>query len=194
MLIFWRQRIAVLATPKTGTTSLEAALESLADVAVLRPRALKHTTAGTFRSHVAPWLEAEAGGPFTSVALMRDPRDWLASWFRSRRFEAAEQDPDAPLPPELASFDAFVAAHLSDKPPPAADVGSQSAFLAGGVDRMFRYDRFDDFTAHLEQALDCELILPRLNAGLASDVTLDGGTEARLRAARAADFALYEAI
>lgn len=190
MLIFWRQRLAVLATPKTATTSLEAALESMADLAVLRPRGLKHTTAAGFRAHVAPWLEAEAGGPFSTVALIRDPLDWLGSWFRARRFETAD---DPVQPPELASFDAFVTACLSEAPPPVADVGTQSGFLAGGVDRLFRYDRFDEFTLHLEQVLDCELILPRLNASPGTDVSLSPLLEARLRRERAADFALYDA-
>ena len=189
MLIFWRQRLVVLATPKTGSTSLHAALESLADVAVIRPPALKHTPAAAFRANLAPWLQADGGAPFETVALVRDPRDWLGSWFRSRRFDAAEHDhaPD----PALDSFDAFVTAHLSGTPPAVADVGSQARFLAGGVDRLFRYDRFHDFTAYLERALDCELILPRLNDPPDADVSLTPQTESRLRAARAADYALF---
>lgn len=32
MLVFWHQKLTMLATPKTGTTAIEAALESLAHV------------------------------------------------------------------------------------------------------------------------------------------------------------------
>ena len=194
MLIFWRQRLVVLATPKTGSTSLHAALESLADVAVIRPAALKHTSAAAYRASLAPWLQAQAGAPFRTVALIRDPRDWLGSWFRSRRFDASEHEHDHPADPVLDSFDAFVAAHLSDAPPPVADVGSQAAFLDGGVDRLFRYEQFETFTDYLEGALDCELVLPRLNDPPDADVTLSPATETRLRAARAADFALFASV
>ncbi len=201
MLIFWRQRLVVLATPKTGSTSLEAALESLADVAVLRPRALKHTSAAACRAHVIPYLEAAAGAPFESVALMREPVDWLGSWYRAELREAQEAGwPEDPASTEaLADFEAFVAAHLGPAPPAVADVGSQAAFLGDGlggcgVDRLFRYDRFEAFTAFLEERLDCDLVLPRLNASPAGDTALPDALAARLAAARAADFRLYASL
>lgn len=202
MLIFWRQRLVLLATPKTGTTSLEAALESLADVAVIRPPALKHTSARDFRHHLAPYLEAKAGGAFRVAAMMREPSDWLASWYRARLREA-EEDEDLSETggddPCLASFAAFVEAHLSESPPAPADVGAQSAFLedgAGGLgaDLVFRYDRFDAFTDFLEAELDCELILPRLNASPARDVSLPVPLAARFHAAREADFRLFDSL
>lgn len=204
MLIFWPQRLVILATPKTGTTSLEAALESLADVAVLRPPALKHTSALAYRRHLAPYLEAAAGGPFRVVAMMREPADWLGSWYRARLREAEEEAEEGRALPEsrddcLASFAAFVEAHLSGAPPAPADVGTQAAFLGDGAGRLaadlvFRYDRFDAFTDFLEAELDCELILPRLNASPSRDVTLPEPLAARLREARAADFGLYRGL
>lgn len=204
MLIFWRQRLVLLATPKTGTTSLEAALESLADVAVIRPGPLKHTTARDYRRHLAPYLATAAGAPFRAAAVVRDPVDWLGSWYRARLREAEEEDHGDPAGPQvrpdcLASFAAFVEAYLSDTPPAAADLGSQSGFLddgAGrpGVDLLFRYDRFDTLTRFLETELDCELILPRLNTSPARDVTLPAPLAQRLRDARAADFALFEGL
>jgi hypothetical protein len=201
MLIFWRQRLVVLATPKTGSTSLEAALESLADVAVLRPRALRHTSAAACRAHVLPYLEAAAGARFETVALMREPVDWLGSWYRAERREAQEaggpEDPASAA--ALASFPAYVAAHLGPEPPAVADVGSQAAFLGDGagrcgVDRLFRYDQFDAFTAFLGERLDCDLVLPRLNASPAGDIGLPADLSAALRAARTTDFRLYESL
>lgn len=203
MLIFWPQRLVLLATPKTGTTSLEAALESLADVAVIRPGALKHTTARDYRRHLAPYLEAAAGAPFRVAAMMRDPVDWLGSWYRARLREAEEEEDHGRdrggRDGCLASFGSFVEAYLSPAPPAPADLGSQSAFLsdgAGGLgaDLLFRYDRFDLFTRFLESELDCELILPRLNTSPARDVTLAAPLAARLRAARAEDFALFDRL
>jgi hypothetical protein len=232
MLIFWPQRLVVLATPKTGTTSLEAALESLADIAVLRPPALRHTDVRTFRRHVAPYLEAAAGEPFRCVALMREPVEWLGSWYRARRRELEEEgaggqedarpaegagagrngghagqrsggDRHGPrggagAPPAwLADFGGFVAAHLLAAPPPGTDVGSQAAFLDDGtgrvgVDRLFRYEAFERFTAFLEGELDCELILPRLNASPARDLTLPPSLAGRLESARQRDRAFYD--
>ena len=49
MLVFWDQRLAFLATPKTGSTAIAAALESLAAVSIQRPPLLKHTTVHRYR-------------------------------------------------------------------------------------------------------------------------------------------------
>lgn len=48
MLIFWEPRLVFLATPKAGSTAVEAALEPLAAVAVQRPGAMKHTDIATY--------------------------------------------------------------------------------------------------------------------------------------------------
>ena len=72
MLVFWQQRLALLATPKTGTTAIEAALESLAAVVIQRPPQLKHTSVHRFHRFIGPYLETSAGEPFTVVALMRE--------------------------------------------------------------------------------------------------------------------------
>ena len=91
MLVFWDQRLAFLATPKTGSTAIAAALESLAAVSIQRPPLLKHTTVHRYRRFVGPYLEAASKDRFTVVAMMREPRDWLGSWYRYRQRE--ETDP-----------------------------------------------------------------------------------------------------
>ena len=82
MLIFWESRLVFLATPKAGSTAVEAALEALANVAVQRPAVLKHADLRTYRRHIEPWLHSATGDRFTTVALMREPIDWLRSWYR----------------------------------------------------------------------------------------------------------------
>ena len=54
MLIFWRQRLVILANPKTGTTALEETRAPLAAVVVQRPPQLKHTGAGKYHKFLAP--------------------------------------------------------------------------------------------------------------------------------------------
>ena len=90
MLVFWEQRLAFLATPKTGSTAIAAALESLAAVSIQRPPLLKHTTVHRYRRFIGPFLEAASKENFTLVALMREPKDWLGSWYRFRQREETE--------------------------------------------------------------------------------------------------------
>ena len=198
MLVFWEERLAFLATPKTGSTAIAAALESLAAVSIQRPPLLKHTTVHRYRRFIGPYLEAASKREFTLVALMREPKDWLGSWYRYRQR-------DRTLPEQSTrglSFDDFVRGWCQDPRPEFANIGSQARFLRPrrengselGVDRLFRYEEIGTFVQFLEDRLGCEIILPRLNVSPAGLTELSPATERHLREVAADDFALYETL
>ncbi|HLQ20347.1 MAG TPA: hypothetical protein VK146_15340 [Tabrizicola sp.] len=194
MLVFWEQRLAFLATPKTGSTAIAAALESLAAVSIQRPPLLKHTTVHRYRRFIGPFLEAASKDTFTLVALMREPVDWLGSWYRFRQRE--ETDPGKST--REMSFDDFVRAWCQDPRPDFADVGSQGRFLRPrqgvGVDRLFRYEEIGTFIHFLEERLDCEITLPRLNVSPPGSTELSAETRRQLQDFAVEDFALYETL
>ena len=192
MLVFWDQRLALLATPKTGSTAIAAALEPLAAVSIQRPREIKHTHVYRFQTYFAPFLKVSSGADFAVAALMREPRDWLGSWYRYR-----QRDTVQPATSTVGiSFDDFVQAYCSAEPPEFAAVGSQARFLQDGkgVDHLFRYEAIDTFVAFLEQLFGCEIILPRLNVSPQAPTGLSDTTEALLRRFAARDFALYATL
>lgn len=195
MLVFWEQRLVILATPKTGSTAIEAALDSMATMSIQRPPVLKHTPVQRFHRFIGPYLEATSGHPFTVVALMREPRDWLGSWFRYRQ---RDDIGEAAKSTSGMSFEQFVNAWCDDPQPEFAAVGSQARFLQPkgekGVDRLFRYEEIETFVHFLEDRLDCEIILPRLNVSPSASLDLAPQTEARLRKVASRDFALYETL
>ena len=125
---------------------------------------------------------------------MREPTDWLGSWYRYRQRDEA----DAGKSTRGMSFDEFVRAWCSDPRPDFADVGSQAKFLRPrqgvGVDRLFRYEEIDGFVRFLEDRLDCEITLPRLNVSPAGTTELTPATAALLREVAAEDFALYATL
>ena len=203
MLVFWDQRLVFLATPRTGSTAIEAALDGLASISILRPRAAKHTDSVQFRRHLGPYLRSASGAEFTTVALMREPLDWLGRWYRFRQEEEASDTARG------IGFDRFVRDHMGAPAPPHADVGSQARFLGGlggrpgggaegisegGVDRIFAYEDIDRFVAFLEDRLDCGITLPRLNVSAAAQLEIEPDTVARLRQHAAADYALWESL
>lgn len=195
MLVFWKQRLVYLATPKTGSTAIEAALEPLASVVIQRPPELKHTSAFRYWRYLAPYLQKAADEDFMVVAVMREPLDWLGSWYRYRQRseEVKPQRSTAGM-----SFSDFVEGYLSDPQPEFAQVGRQSRFLVPdkgpGVDRIFRYDDMDRLVSFLEERLDCEILLPRLNVSPKGSLDLAPDTERRLRRECERDFALYDAL
>lgn len=195
MLVFWEQRLVFLATPKTGSTAVEAALESMAEIAVQRPPMLKHTNVGRYRRFLGPWLEKTAGHGFEVVALMREPVSWLGSWYRYRGRDAIEGSKRST---RGMSFDDFVTGYLQSPAADSANVGSQAQFLGAGredgVDRVFRYEAIDTFVDFLEERLNCEILLPRLNVSPEGETPLSEALAAWLRKERAQDFALYESL
>ncbi|RJL05211.1 hypothetical protein [Paracoccus siganidrum] len=194
MLIFWEQRLVFLATPKAGSTAVESALESLASAAIQRPAALKHADIANFHRHLHPWLEAQAGGPFCTVALMREPVDWLRSWYR---FKLRDDHVDPTHRMEGVSFAQFASDYARPGGPAQLEIGQQRDFLTDGtrrVDRIFRYEDFPAFIEFLEDRLGCALEMPRINVPPPVDVHLDADQEARLREAMRADIDLYQSI
>lgn len=196
MLVFWHQKLAMLATPKTGTTAIEAALESMAHLAIQRPPQLKHASVRKYHRFIGPWLESASGTPFTVIATMREPLDWLGSWYRYRQREDIGEDRKSTA---NMSFDTFVRLYCSDDPPAAVAVGSQANFLAPklekgvekGLDRIFLYERIEDLIAFLEDRLNCEILLPRLNVSPLAPLDLEPATAQRLRQHAVKDFDLY---
>lgn len=186
MLIFWDERLVFLATPKAGSTAIEVALEPLASLAVQHPPEMKHVDAARFRRHILPWLGEIAAEEFTTVALMREPVEWLRSWYRFH-LRDDEARPDE-------RFEDFVNRYLASPGSVTKGIGSQSAFLGGAkplIDRVFRYEDIDAFTEFLDDRLGCEVVLPRINVPPAADVTLSPHTESALRDTLRDDISLY---
>ena len=122
-MVFWEQRLVILATPKTGSTALESALGPRASMLALRPPELKHTPAYRYRRFVGPWLEKAADSRFEVVAVMREPQEWLGSWYRFRRRETL------PLPRNSTagmSFENFVEGYIA-KPRTAKEAPADNA-------------------------------------------------------------------
>ncbi|MBO9455575.1 sulfotransferase family 2 domain-containing protein [Paracoccus sp. R12_1] len=194
MLIFWEERLVFLATPKAGSTAVETALESLSSAAIQRPAVLKHTNISSYRSHLAPWLDAQTGDRFTTVALMREPVDWLRSWYRFKLRDDLE-DPLHRM--EGVSFSRFVRDYISPGGRASLMIGTQSEFLTddhGHVDRIFRYEDMAGFVEFLEDRLNCAIELPRINVPPSVDVRLDQDEETLLRECLRDDISLYAKI
>ena len=195
MLVFWKEKLVYLATPKTGSTAIEAALEPLASVVIQRPPALKHTNVRRYWQSFAPFLERASGERFEVVAMMREPVGWLSSWYRYRQRDNIYRAENST---KGISFDQFVEAYLGQDRPPYANLGRQSAFLhpdeGRGADRIFRYEAIGEFVHFLEDRLNCEISLPRLNVSPEGPAGLSAGVDARLRRELAEDFALYASL
>lgn len=194
MLYFEKQNIVLFATPKTASTSLEAALAPMADIVLQGDPRIKHCTYHRYKWRFEKFLMIFNKTPPETVALIREPEDWLNSWFRFRHGSWLN---DTPRSTRGKSFDDFVSAYLADPKPAFAAVGSQAAFLTHPVQHdqvqtLFRYDAMPEFLLWLEDRLGCKLDLPQKNVSPRMDTTLSEHLRDRLKNDCARDYALYD--
>lgn len=196
MLVFWKERLVFLSVPKTGTTAWEAALAPRAAMAIQDPPELKHAPVYRYNRFFRPMFDKFGATDMETLAVMRNPVDWLGSWYRYRRrpFMAGQRNSTLEV-----SFDAFVTAWMQDRPPPFANVGSQAKFLeerpnGTGVTHLFRYEDQAGLRRFLEDRLGGPITLGRANVSPVMPLELSPAVTQALRQKAAADFALWESI
>jgi hypothetical protein len=195
LLVFWKERLVLLAVPKTGTTALQRALGPKASMVMRDPPTLKHTPVYRYKRFVEPMFGQAGGEGFETVAAIRQPVEWLSSWYRYRHRDDLAGHPNST---RGVSFDDFVTEYTKGKPAPYAALGSQARFVQGkageiGVTHLFRYEQQDRLFAFLEERLQVKIDLQRMNVSPEMAVGLSAEVEALYRRRCADEFAVWEA-
>lgn len=182
--------------PKTGSTAYEVALAPHAAMVISAPPELKHAPVFRYNRFFRPMIERFIGATPDVVAVMREPVDWLGSWYRYRRRDALAGHANSTAD---VSFDEFVDVYCRGGPPPFARVGSQAKFLepqrnGTRVTHLFRYEDQDGLRGFLESRLGVPIAPPLRNRSPQAELELSARIEARLRRKHAEDFRLYEMI
>ncbi|WP_027258890.1 hypothetical protein [Leisingera aquimarina] len=196
MMIFFKERLALLSVPKTGTTAFQAALRNRADLVISDPPELKHAPLYRYNRWIRPMFEKVCGAELEVAAVMREPVSWLGSWYRYRQRPALDGNPNST---KDVGFDDFLHAYCKGKPPAFANVGSQAKFLEAQpngckVSHLFRYEDQDALKQFLELRLDVEIRLKRKNVSPQASLTLSPEAQNHVRRKRAAEFELYDSI
>lgn len=196
MLVFSKARLVFLSVPKTGSTAYQAALAPHAAMVVSDPPELKHAPVFRYNRFFRPALEKFIGAPLDVLAVMREPVDWLGSWYRYRRrpFMKGQRKSTHDM-----SFDAFVDAYTRGEKPPFANVGSQAKFLepqknGTSVTHLFRYEDQAGLQSFLEDRLGVKIGLVRENVSPPMALDLSDATQSKLRRKCPQDFAIYDSI
>ncbi|RQP06774.1 MAG: gamma-glutamyl kinase [Paracoccus sp. BP8] len=196
MLIFLKPRLVLLSVPKTGTTALEEALSPQAEIAFRARPEIKHLNLRQYLNRIRPLLNPLGGPEFETVAVVREPLDWLRSWYRFRARDGLIGHANSTA---HVSFEAFAADYLRPgNRPEYARLGRQSEFLidhdgAIAVDHVFRYEAMPALVEFLSQRLGTRIALRRRNVSPQATTDLPPAAEARLREALAPEYAIWQA-
>ena len=197
MLVFWKEKLVILAVPKTGTTALAEALAPHADMIINDPPELKHAPVFRYNRFFRPMFEKACGvDDMELMAIMREPVDWLGSWYRYRRRDFMKGKANST---HDVTFDDFVLEYCKDERAGFANVGSQAKFLeprpnGTKVSHLFRYEDQDKSLGFLEDRLGLKLDLPTRNVSPKMDLELSSDVREKLQNARPEEFFLDDSI
>lgn len=194
--MFAKQKLVLLSVPKTGSTAYARALAPHAAIVVTAPPELKHAPVFRYNRFFRQMVTRFVGADVAIAAVMREPVDWLGSWYRYRAREALRGHPNSTMG---LGFDAFVRAYCEAEPPECARVGSQAKFLepqrnGTRVTHLFRYEDQAGLRRFLETRLGIPVLPENANPSPSMPLTLTQETRARLHEVCAADFALHAGI
>ncbi len=195
MMVFFRENLAVLAVPKTGTTALAMALRSRADIIFGGKR--KHMNAAFFHRKVAPFLKDAYKVTPERMAVIREPLDFMRSWYKYRQ---RKQLAGTPKSTQGLSFEAFIEAALSDDPPACAKIGRQATFLSLArrnivpVHHLFAYEAQPRLQSFLNERFRGNIDLKPHNVSPNIAAPVSDELRARFRADYAAEYDLYDRV
>ncbi len=194
MLVFWKENLVLLAVPKTGSTALEGALAPRASLVLRDPPELKHAPCYRYKRFLKPLFKQVGGQNPELMAIVRNPIDWLGSWYRYRTREDLIGHENST---HNVSFDEFVLEYCKGSPAPFAKVGSQSRFLRIndgeiGAQHLFQYEQWDKVITYLEERLAMTITLKQKNVSPKMDLQLSAAVASKLRDKRSDEFEVWD--
>ena len=187
-----KYKFAFLCMPKCASTSIERAIAKYSDITFKGDSGQKHMRAHQFRTEVDGFIE--------TFCIMRDPIDWLGSWYRYRSRPALEGTPNYT---GTMTFDHFIEGYLSrNKPPYATFIDKQSDFFTMpshtcGVDVIFDMKRLDLVEKYLSTKIGTDIVLPYTNSSPKKeqkDLVISGSVRAKLNKKIEKDVLIYNTI
>lgn len=193
MRISLTHKFAFLCMPKTASTSIEEALNPYSEL-LTKSRglgtALKHTNYRKYNRFIRPYLNSFTQEKIETVCVMREPVDWLFSWYRYRKREEVRGKRQSTYGMD---FSDFAALYIQGK----AKVGKQSNFLKNskgevGVDRVFRYERLDLLQKYFEEKIGKNIEFPLKNISPKEELNLSSDMMEKLKEYLKDDYMIYE--
>ncbi len=196
MMVFLKEKLVFFATPKTASTSIELALGTTCDIRISKVPNAKHTPYRKYQRLLEPFIMTLTGDEPDTVAVIREPIDWLGSWYRYR--SRPELNGMKNSTAEI-SFNQFIESYLSEDPKPFARIGSQAKFMSDkngdvGMSHLFRYEDIDGLVRFMQNRIGKQFQLGRANQSPKADLDLSADLRSELVTALSPDFEIYERL
>lgn len=193
MLLFPKERLVFLCTPKCGSTSVHEAYAPYAAAVLGGHPKLKHLRFKLYERGIAPLVGNDIGS-LETVCIIRDPVSHIRSWHRYLRVHNRH---DGSGSHHDRTYEEFVEAFLD--PDSDLRLRTQHSFVEDdsadvGVNRIFALEHVERFVCFMNERLRVRVSLPVMNTSSGKASALSSELEERLRERLAPDLALYEAV
>lgn len=198
MLISVKRKFLFVANTKAASTSIEAVLGRHAEIAHPAGPQGKHLPLEKIRAEYGFLFNApgQAFDSFFRFGVMRDPMDWILSWFRYRKGNQVE----APLPQDM-TFEAFWRAadwNIRDIRGVPYSQGRMFLDQQGKplADMILPYAQVNEALPPLLRALKIDGCMPHLNVSVIGrdQAAIPDHLHDEIRSFYAADYALYDSL
>lgn len=148
MQLSCKRGIGFICVPKCGSTTIESYFRPYSDFSLSGNPRLKHVKYSEYEKHLLPLLGVLGVKPPFMFAVLRDPADWVRSWYQFRKRDELA-DPEHPQHHNYSgkvSLDEFAELTMTPRPPSFARILSQSSYITNlkgdlGVDRLVPLER-----------------------------------------------------
>jgi hypothetical protein len=198
MLISKRHKFLFVANTKAASTSIEAILAPHAEVFGPPGSKGKHLPLARIRKdfHFVFQEPGQSFDSFFRFGVMRDPFDWILSWFRYRKGNQVE----APLPRDMSFEDFWRASDWNIRDPNGIPYSQSRMFLdidgQALADVIIPYHQLDDMLPSVLTALGIKAEVPHLNVSVIEKdkASVPAHLRQEVYAHYAADYALYHRL
>ncbi|MEO9874089.1 MAG: hypothetical protein ABJM26_05415 [Anderseniella sp.] len=204
MRISFRHKYVMFDVPKSASTSINLALQHASECTLDGNGGVKHMTVADYEEYLEPFLKKRSGmdiGTLERIAVVREPFDMLASYYKYRRRPGVENASHVDHSRNTCgvSFSAFLE-DICKKEGKRYVVTRPSSFILDpskkvGIDLLFSFERLDALAKYLTSKTGQEIEIPRRNVSAQLDIGLvERDLLDRVRNAFEDDFILHEAI
>ncbi|BAF72677.1 sulfotransferase family 2 domain-containing protein [Sulfurovum sp. NBC37-1] len=190
---------AFLCMPKCASTSIEKTISKYCSINYHKNPLLKHMNARDYHSYVAAFHQKVLPGKkIETFCLVRDPVDWVHSWYRFRMRDPLKN----PRHPNHANytgnitFQEFVTEMIEGSDSRYVRIGTQKDFLMLdngkiGINNIFPMERMDLVKSFLEDKIGKKIEIPIKNVAQKIDMNLSAELTGKLELFLKEDIELY---
>ncbi|WP_112320891.1 hypothetical protein [Oceanibium sediminis] len=196
MIISFKAGLAYLAAPKTGSTAIEAELRPASHIIFQGNAHSKHLTLREYQALVVPLLNHVTAPEIETLAVIREPVDWVRSWYSYRQRPAERPEHST----RGLSFDEFLDGFEADTQAEVTQhIGDQARFVVNeagdvGVDHLFRYDEMPALHSFLGRRFNRQFAFRPLNVSPRVKLEISPAQRERIERFFPRDVEIYNAV